>query len=98
MNVALIAVCILAVADAITTERALARGHRERNEFLRRLLGARPSLAWAFGWRAAAIFALWSVGNLWGQQTLAPLPNLAWWLIAALQFMVVAYTVAREER
>lgn len=61
----IVAVSVLALIDAVSTERALALGYRERNAVLARLLGSRPDLPTAIAWRAAVVVGLAWFGMPW---------------------------------
>jgi len=84
-TIAIVAVAVLALVDALLTDRALRLGLIEANPLLRRLLGAHPPLVWAIAWRAIVI-----AGLAW-----LAMPPIGWWTLAGLQLAVVAWTLKK---
>lgn len=87
---AIIIVAVLAIVDALVTERALALGRRERNRFLRRALGSRPQIEFALAWRFSAVGVLAWLFHSWGPRHGWTFPWYGWAIIAVLQLAAIA--------
>lgn len=82
---AIVTVALLALVDALLTDRALRLGLIEANPVLRRLLGAHPPLVAAIAWRALVL-----AGLAWLR-----MEAIGWWILAGLELAAVAWNLKK---